>query len=312
MTTTPARTVWHFGLAPIAGDRFQPTGFPDLGAGEYRGADGTNRLAVESVQSLSNHLEGTTWDEARQEPTSPVASLPYVRVVDDAGEFLTSSRLEAHRLAGAYLLDGKLDGREFREVLAERFELVKGRPLNRRKVVEQIFALDPVSLLHGVFFAQKPWAWQPRVQRAVTAFIDADKVAPAVTGGVKKDSVYNESEEGRGSSEGYGMVPHHRTEYVADTITMHVVIDNQQIRSYGLSDAATELLVALAEWEIASLLAGGLRLRTACDLTVVDGSPVPDLAAATTRLEQAIGAASGELGEVTTVTWIPKKDKKGK
>lgn len=311
MTTLPSRTVLSFNLAPIVGNRFQPTGFPDLGAAEYETPDGTVHLAVESVQSLANHLEGVTWDEGRQQPATEVAALPYVRVVDDSGAFLTSSRVEAHRLAGAYLLDAAFEGTEFRAALADRFQLVKGRPLDRSTLVREIFALDPVSLLHGVFFAQKSWAWQPRIQRAVTAFIDADNARPAVSGGVKKDAVYNEADKstGRTSAEGYGSVPHHRTEYVADAITMHIVIDNQQIRSYGLSEAATELLLALANWEVARILSDGLRLRTACDLVVIGGSEVPNLNDATVRLAAAVDATKDELGQVTTVTWTPKKGK---
>jgi CRISPR-associated protein Csb1 len=40
------------------------------------------------------------------------------------------------------------------------------------------------------------------------------------------------------------------------------------MRGYGLGEAANRLLVALALYKLASLLRGGLRLRTACDLEV--------------------------------------------
>jgi len=68
-----------------------------------------------------------------------------------------------------------------------------------------------------------------------------------------------------GSAEGYGHVPYHRTEYTARSITLYVSIDVGQIEAYGLSPVATELLLAIARWEVRSLLDHGLRLRTACE-----------------------------------------------
>lgn len=311
--TTTTRTRLTLELTPIAGARFQPTGFPDLGAATFeRANDDGELLLVESVQSMANHLESTTWDTALREPAAPVADLPYVRVVDTTGAFLTSSRLEAHRLAAAYILDGKIDGADARPALQERFNLAKGKPLDMRHIAREVFRLDPLSLIHGVFFAQSAWPWQPKIARAMTSFVEATNVRAAVSGGVKKDSVHNETVPGRSSAEGYGMVPHSRVEYTAAAIRLYTVIDEQQIASYGLSGPATELLSALAWWELATLCDGGFRLRTACDLVIADSSAadVPDLAAATGRLSAAIDAARAELGSVTEVVWT--ESKKGK
>lgn len=308
MTSQPKRSTLTLELKPIAGSRFQPTGFPDLGAATFErvGAEG-EQLLVESVQSMANHLEATTWNAATEQPASPLAELPYVRVAATDGQFLTSSRIEAHRLAASYLLDATLDGTPFVKVLPERFGLAKGKPLNIRDVASAIFALDPISLVHGVFFAQKSWPWQPKIARAVTAFIEASDVRPAVSGGVKRDSVFNEadSKEGRTSEKGYGSVPHHRIEYTAAAIRFYAVVDEQQFASYGLSDEATELLSAVAEWELATLLDNGLRLRTACDLIVADISTesVPSLSAAGRRLEAAVSSARKDLGAVTELIW---------
>src|SRR5262245_42391646 len=181
---------------------------------------------------MANRLEATTWDDARADQVAALAALPYVRVVDAAaGDFLTSSRLEAHRLASTYIMNGKVDGRGGEEWLRDRFGLRKGRPLDNRAVVKACFALDPVSLVHGVFFARKAWPWQPKIARAVTSFIEASGVRPAVSGGVKRDSVNNEVEEGRGTAEGYGTVPHHRVEYTADRIVAYFAVDHAQFRS---------------------------------------------------------------------------------
>jgi CRISPR-associated protein Csb1 len=303
------RTVLEVDLAPIAGTRFQPTGFPDLGAAEFDSADGSKALLVESAQSMANRLEATTWDEARADQVEELARLPFLRIVDSDGKFLSSSRLEAHRLASAYVMLGKIDGidgtdgTDGEKWMAEKLGLIAGRPLDYRAVARACFALDPVSLVHGVFFARKNWPWQPKIARAVTSFVEAYQVVPAVSGGVKRDVVVNVAPE-RATTEGYGMVPYHRVEYTAETITAYFTIDHAQFRSYGLSEPATALLEALADFEIGSLLDGGLRLRTACDLRVLDVRGTrPDSQEAATRVAKLAAECSGELGPMTKVVW---------
>mgnify|MGYP001555964026 FL=1 len=44
-------------LKPLQGTRFQPTGFPNLGAATYQGPGGVDMLLVESAQSMANRLE---------------------------------------------------------------------------------------------------------------------------------------------------------------------------------------------------------------------------------------------------------------
>jgi CRISPR-associated protein Csb1 len=299
---TSQRTVLKAELRPFVGSRFQPTGFPDLGAAEFESADG-RALIVESVQSMANRLEAATWNEARAEQVDELAGLPYVRVVNTDGMFLSSSRLEAHRLASAYVMNGAIDGVKGEQWMRDRLQLTAGRPLDHRAVARACFALDPVSLVHGVFFARKGWPWQPRIARAVTSFIEAYDVRPVVSGGVKRDVVINEAKEGA-TAEGYGTVPHHRVEYTAKQITAYFSIDHAQLRSYGLPEPGTALLEALIDFEIGSLLDGGLRLRTACDLEVisVDGAR-PETNEAAQRVAK-LAAECGELlGPITTATW---------
>jgi CRISPR-associated protein Csb1 len=304
---TPHRTVLTVRLQPLVGSRFQPTGFPDLGAAEF-GPAGKRVLLVESAQSMANRLEATTWDDARGDQVEALAGLPYVRIVDGDGEFLSASRLEAHRLASAYIMDGTVEGKAGRTWLAEALGLADGRPLDHRAVARACFRLDPVTLVHGVFFAQKAWPWQPKIARAVTSFIEAEAISPAVSGGVKRDGVTNVVAEGRGTAEGYGTVPHHRVEYTAGQITGYFAIDHDQLRSYGLSEPATALLEALIDFEIGTLLDGGLRLRTACDLVVtdVDGQR-PDTAEAAARIGKLVGECADQLGPVTEVRWTGRK-----
>jgi CRISPR-associated protein Csb1 len=293
------RTVLEADLMPLAGSLIQPTGFPDLGAAEF----GRDMLLVESAQSMANWLESTTWDSARNEQAAELSVLPYVRIVSPDGAFLSSSRLEAHRLASAYIMTGKVGQTDGEQWMQERLGLVKGLPLDNRAVARACFRLDPVSLVHGAFFARKGWPWQPRIARAVTSFIEASGVKPAVSGGVKKDVVINEAKDGA-TAEGYGTVPHHRVEYTADKITAYFTIDHAQFRSYGLSEPATALLQALADFEIATLLDQGLRLRTRCDLVVkeVRGGR-PDAAEAAQRITELAAGCAGELGGISTVTW---------
>ena len=299
---TVYRTVLEADLTPIAGSLIQPTGFPDLGAAEF----GDGKLLVESAQSMANWLESTTWDAATNDQAGELATagVPYVRVVDPQGAFLSSSRLEAHRLASAYIMSGTVAGTTGEKWLEEQLQLVKGRPLDYRAVARACFRLDPVSLVHGVFFARKNWPWQPKIARAVTSFIEASGVKPAVSGGVKKDGVINEA-KGGATAEGYGTVPHHRVEYSADTITAYFTVDHAQFRSYGLSEPATALLEAIADFEVASLLDRGMRLRTRCDLVVRDVTKGdrPDAADAASRIVKFAADARDELGPVTDVTW---------
>jgi len=298
------RTVLATDLAPLAGSRLQPTGFPDLGAAEFETGDGRKALIVESAQSMANRLEATTWDEAHADQVKELAALPYVRVVGSDGAFLSSSRLEAHRLASAYIMEGKVGDTGGEEWLEKQLGLVKGRPLDYRSVAKACFRLDPVSLVHGVFFARKSWPWQPKIARAVTSFIEAYDVRPVVSGGVKRDVVINEAAPGD-TAKGYGTVPHHRVEYTAETITGYFTIDHAQLRSYGLPEPATALLEALADFEIARLLDGGLRLRTACDLVVtkVIRGERPDAEDAARRVAKLVAECSSELGPMTKVVW---------
>ena len=298
---TAYRTVLEADLAPLAGSLFQPAGFPDLGAAEF----GDSALLVESAQSMANWLEATTWDAAASDQVPELASagIPHVRVVDPAGNFLSSSRLEAHRLASAYIMDGTVGETNGEKWLETQLGLVKGRPLDYRAVARTCFRLDPVSLVHGVFFARKNWPWQPKISRAVTSFIEASGVKPAVSGGVKRDVVINEAKEGA-TAKGYGTVPHHRVEYTAEKITAYFTVDHAQLRSYGLSAPATALLEALADFEIAALLDRGLRLRTRCDLVVrsVNGER-PDAAESAARIAKFAADCAGELGPVTEIEW---------
>lgn len=322
----PARLSFDVELAPLLGSTFQPTGFPDIGPATFTRFENGHpvpALLVESVQSMANRLEATAWDDAADEPVAEVAGLPWVRVVRaGTGEFLTSSRLEAHRLASPFVHHAGHDGTLMFNEIRDRLGLAKDTPLNRRHMARAVAELDPFCLLHGVFFSQKEWWGQPKFERAVSAVIEARDVLRAVSGGRKSDRVRHQlgDDEGGGTAEGYGSVPFHRTEWTAKAIVASFVVDAELLRSYGLPAPVTELLVTLALWEIRRFLASGLRLRTACDLEIVgevssrNGSTLPGADELSARLAELIPQGREIFGDGTplTVQWSGKSGKTGK
>lgn len=311
------RHVYDVDLKPLLGSTFQPTGFPDLGAATFSsfvGEDAVDSLLVESVQSMANRLEAVAWDAGAQRPASTVEGLPYVRVLrENDGAFLTSSRLEAHRLASPFVRESKLDGEKFIDVITRELGLAKDTPLSYPQMAAALMEMDPFCLVHGVFFSHKYWFGQPKFLRAVSAVIEAHNVRRAPSGGRKADHVRHQSKEvtGGGAAEGYGSVPFHRLEWTAERITASFVIDVELLRSYGLPQEATQLLEVLAQWEIRSFLSRGLRLRTACDLDVIGevgtrrGESLPELEVLAERVAE-LTKDSAELlgsGEPINVQW---------
>lgn len=316
------RRIYDVDLVPLLGSSFQPTGFPDIGAAIFTRFDhgeAVPSLLVESVQSMANRLEATAWDTAADQPVELLAALPWVRVVRaGSDEFLTSTRLEAHRLASPFVHAATLDGRPMFEVIRERLGLAKDTPLRRRSMAAALACLDPFCLLHGVFFAQKEWYGQPRFERAVSAVIEAHDVSRVVSGGRKADIVRHQlGDDVGGTAEGYGSVPFHRTEWTAKRIIASFVVDTELLRSYGLPETVTELLETVALWEIRTLLDGGLRLRTACDLAISGeirarrGVPLPTKDELDTRVTELITVSRDVFGEggPLTVQWADKGKK---
>lgn len=292
-------------LKPVQGDRFQPTGFPSLGAATYQTKDGP-KLLVESAQSMANRLETTCWDTAENKPVTVLVGISHVTVTRK-GAFLTDSMLEAHRLNSPYLLEGS-DKTFFNRIKDELGGLAEG-PINRKKLAEVLLKYDIGSLIHGVFLAKKDLAGgRLRIARALSAFIEATGAAVAASGGVKNDHV-NPSGD---TKSGFGNVPFARDEYVADRIDCQINLDLAQIRGYGLEPKVQKLLILLALYRVRKLFDGDLRLRTACDLEPVDrdnllaarpvGFKLPSLG----ELESAVKAAITECKDLmvnTTVTF---------
>lgn len=249
-------------LRPVQGERFQPTGFADLGAAAYSLPDGTQMLLVESPQSVANRLEAVCWDIQSDDLVAALRGLPYIRVYQN-GRVLTNSILEAHRLNSPYILEGA--NKSFFEQLKAEVDPLAFGPVDLRRLAAVIMRYDPNAVLHGLFLAKKELAGgRLRMQRLLSGFIEARDVRVAESGGVKNDRV----DPSGNTKEGYGNVPFHRTEYVAADIRAFFNLDLAGLRGYSLGSAAEELLITLALWKVRRFLEGGLRLRTACDLKV--------------------------------------------
>jgi CRISPR-associated protein Csb1 len=252
-------------LKPIQGTRFQPTGFPDVGAGVYTVPGGKEQLLVESAQSVANRLETACWDEHERDLLAPLKGLPYVRVVDANTAPLTSSILEAHRLNSVYI-----EKSDFFDTLKAAIGFDDKRPADRGKLIAALARYDINCLLHGVFL--ESIAGVLRVPRALSGFIEAEGVGRVNSGGVKNDRVQpgKDEEKGKTAAEGFGNVPFHRTEFVAERITAFFNLDLEQLRGYRVPSELQRVLYALALLKIQRFLATGLRLRTACDLVAGD------------------------------------------
>lgn len=261
------RVLFSIPLRPVQGDRFQPTGFPSLGAATYQTREG-QKLLVESSQSMANRLETVCWDTSNNKPIKCLDGISHVTVTRKGG-FLTDSMLESHRINSPYLLEGK--DRDFFDQLKAALGGLEEGPIDRKKLAEVLLRFDAGSLIHGVFLAKKDLAGgRLRIARALSAFIEASGVRVAASGGVKNDHV-NPSGD---TKAGFGNVPFSRDEFVADAIVCHVNLDLAQIRGYGLGQDAEQLLILLALHRLRLLMDGDLRLRTACDLEPVDREKV--------------------------------------
>ena len=306
------RLLFDIPLVPMQGHRFQPTGFPGLGAATFQTSAGAC-LLVESAQSMANRLELTCWDVTSQDLKPELAGLSHVRMLRNGG-FLTDSILEAHRINSPYLLENS--DQTFLNMLKDELKVLETGPIDRRKLSEVLFKYDIGSLLHGVFLAKKSLAGgRLRVARALSAFIEADGVRMAASGGVKNDHVNPSGDTKTGS----GNVPFARDEYTAERITLYVNLDLAQIRGYGLGAEAVQLLILLALYKLRVLLGGELRLRTACDFKLAgsrvaaispEGFDLPPLKELAEALKPAIGACAPKM-KITEIAFNDEL-KKGK
>ncbi len=261
-----SRLLIEIDLEPVQGTRFQPTGFPDLGAATYQTPEGKQMLLLESAQSMANRLEEVCWDNVKQKLNSCLDGLPYILVKDKNGNVLTNSILEAHRINSPYILRSK-DKSFFNKLQSELGAMDKGR-MNLQKLAMIMLKYDINTLLHGTFLTEKELSGgRFRLPRALSGFVEASEVNIATSGGVKIDNVNPKGD----TRKGFGQVLFHRDEF-SGKIKAYFNLDLAQIRGYNLGKEVEDLLIALSMFKINKVLAEGLRFRTACDLKSI-GEP---------------------------------------
>lgn len=297
-------------LQPVQGTRFQPTGFPDLGAASYQMADGKEMLLVESAQSMANRLEGVCWNTGENELEKVLKGLPYIKVSDEEGNFLTNSILESHRINSPYILESS--DKSFVTKLIDELDAMKTGAVDLQKFAKTLVKYDINTLVHGVFLAKKELAGgRLRLPRALSGFVEAENVTVVPSGGVKLDHVDPKGE----AKSGFGHVPFHREEFTGNIIA-YFNLDLSQIKGYGLGEKAEKLLTLLSLYKIRKVLQDGLRFRTACDLEVSgdiiikrpDGAILPSLEEIESVLPGAIADANSLFADpvITEVIYTKK------
>jgi CRISPR-associated protein Csb1 len=295
-------------LKPLQGDRFQPTGFADLGAARYTLPNGTEMLLVEAAQSVANRMELACWDEKNNDYISALKGLPFIRV-NYGSQSITNSVLEAHRINSEYIMNTSFKG-----LFSQEIKCQKDMPIDWPLLRKTLLKYDIGSLLHGSFLEEIDG--RLRITRAISGFIEARDVSVAENGGVKNNFVQPTLKQGEGN------VPFHRTEFTAKAITAYFNLDLALLRGYGLDENATKLLIALSLFKVRRFLSTGLRLRTACDLDCIgltvtrpEGFEIPDEQVLLRECTRLIAAckSDGLFADpaVTVVTWEPSA-KKGK
>lgn len=298
------RLLFKANLEPAQGTRFQPTGFPEIGAAQFEGPNGESMLLVESAQSMANRLEAVCWDKTSDDWVSELRGLSVVKVLDKNAKPLTNSLLEAHRINSPYILEGK--DKVVLDILKSELADMEEGMVDLRKLAKVLLRLDVNALVHGVFLAKKELAGgRLRLPRALSGFVEARKVKVAASGGVKNDAVNPKGDTGKG----FGNVPFSREEFVSPEITAYFNLDLAQIRGYDFSREVETLLVALALFKVRKFLESGLRLRTACDLDCQDvevqrpdGFELPSLSDLKDALPDLISGAGDDF-QTTTVTY---------
>lgn len=308
-----SRLLFDIELRPVQGKRFQPTGFPGLGAAEFN-VGTTKYVLVESAQSMANRFEAVCWDNNEQDLVSVLRGLSHITVNDKNGEFLTDSILEAHRLNSPYILENP--NVELTDQIKKDLE-VDNSPVSIPRFASVLLEYDANALVHGLFISKKDIAGgRYRLPRALSAFIEAEKVNIAASGGVKNDAVNPSGDTGKG----FGNVPFSRDEYSAEKIYLYVNLDLTQLRGLRLAEQVVEMLILLSLYKLSAFINRGMRLRTACDFELVNSQVtsrdgqfhLPELSDIEHDLRKAIANCQSSMKNSEIVFDTSKLSKKAK
>ena len=171
-------------------------------------------------------------------------------------------------------------------------------------VFKTIFKYDPNSLVHGVLFPQ----WQIKIQRVLTAHLEAFGASRVDRSGVKFDRL------GKTTS---GQPIFAVDDATAREIRATFVLDLSLVRSFGrqngagalgLTDKQKEFVVALALWKIQQLLAAPFRFRSGCHLrcaSLKSGGQEVEIAV---NIKDAIRDAGFTTDPRITDVWWPREE----
>lgn len=251
-------------LESIAGDRFQPAGFPEIGHVIYKAPrkDGSteNVCIVDSAASMANHLEAVCQRGAHDlDLVDELVGMPYIRCVtgdlvngklpNDNREVLVTSLTEGHRIASTYFFgtrnkkSGKWDEKGGQRV--DHDGTVSSVSFGDELATESKFgiALDGTKVAHPP--AEKWWSvfktifeldpnslvhgvlfpqWQIKIPRALTAHLEAFGAGRVDRSGVKFDRL------GKTTS---GQPIFAVDDATAESIRATFVLDVSLIRSFG-------------------------------------------------------------------------------
>ena len=254
---------------------------------------------------MANWLEATTWDARRARPgsrvrprcpTSGSSTRKALPVLQPAGGAPARLRLRHERHSRRR--------RAARSGCKNSSDWSRGARSTTGPSRGPASASIRFRCVHGVFFARRSWPWQPKIARAVTSFIEASGVKP---GGQRRRQAGRRDQRGQGRRHRRGLrhrpAPPGRVHRREDHRLLHR--GPRAVPLVRASEPATALLEALADFEIATLLDRGLRLRTRCDLVRArrcEGER-PDAAEAAARIAKFAADCADELGPVTEVTW---------
>jgi len=294
LNTAPHRIYITADLA--ADDLIQPVGFKDIGnVAPYRMGD-HKELLIDTEAAMANWLEAPLMCEPDEVTlVTPLKGLPHVQAIikeNNQERILTTSLLEAHRIASYYLFGYKHKQKdsvgitefgykhkqkdsvgitEFGKELQAKLQGKAAYPGYFQELVKAIFQVDPNSLVHGVFFPHLQGV-KNRIPRTLSVRVRGINPEAVSLGGVKLERV---TASGGDAKKGASQVPYFRKLFAVERVEFRAAIDVHQIRQFGfgegtqavgLSEPQKTLILALCLWKIRKFLTLPYRPRTACDL----------------------------------------------
>jgi CRISPR-associated protein Csb1 len=265
--------------------RFQPTGFPDLGAALYKGVrefeekdgNGTkkvqgavNMLFSDTAAALGNWLEEACL--SGEDYNEDCRGIPYNRVLDGDGSgdpkpFLTSSVREPHRLASPYVLSAKMAGGQetVKDWLKkpDQFAVNKLRPVRPWVLAQKLFTIDPGCILHGVFLEELDG--RLRLPRLLSGFVEAANPNQVNYGGVY-----------RGEVSAKDNIPFSKQEFTSDDIQASFILHLSSLSAHNLTDEQANFLILWALYKVDTLLGRCLRFRSGCEFQAIEINPAID------------------------------------